>query len=186
MKSQDIYILLKLVCLQQDRLSGAYLYDELGDHYSARGLSAALGVSKTEVNASIRRSIDVGMAIKDRESGYPKANRKALLEFVIHGLKYVFPAKPAEIVRGLPTAFSAPILEGKLLSMGDYIYVWPYAEGHEKGQSVQPLFKTVPKAVLEDERLYEYLALVDAIRLGNPREANLAAEMFEQRLMSDG
>lgn len=186
MKSQDIYILLKLVCLQQDRLSGAYLYDELGDHYSARGLSAALGVSKSEVNASIRRSIDVGMAIKDRESGYPKANRKALLEFIIHGLKYVFPAKPAEIVRGLPTAFSAPILEGKLLSMGDYIYVWPYAEGHEKGQSVQPLFKSVPKAVLEDERLYEYLALIDAIRLGNPREANLAAEMFEQRLMSDG
>ncbi len=186
MKSQDIYILLKLVCLQQDRLSGAYLYDELGDYYSARGLSAALGVSKTEVNASIRRSIDVGMAIKDRESGYPKANRKALLEFIIHGLKYVFPAKPAEIVRGLPTAFSAPILEGKLLSMGDYIYVWPYAEGHEKGQSVQPLFKSVPKAVLEDERLYEYLALIDAIRLGNPREANLAAEMFEQRLMSDG
>lgn len=186
MKSQDIYILLKLVCLQQDRLSRAYLYDELGDHYSARGLSAALGVSKTEVNASIRRSIDVGMAIKDRELGYPKTNRKALLEFVIHGLKYVFPAKPAEIVRGLPTAFSAPVLEGKLLSMGDYIYVWPYAEGHEKGQSVQPLFKSVPKAVLEDERLYEYLALVDAIRLGNPREANLAAEMFEQRLMSDG
>lgn len=156
-------------------------------NYPARaGLSAALGVSKTEVNASIRRSIDVGMAIKDRESGYPKANRKALLEFIIHGLKYVFPAKPAEIVRGLPTAFSAPILEGKLLSMGDYIYVWPYAEGHEKGQSVQPLFKSVPKAVLEDERLYEYLALIDAIRLGNPREANLAAEMFEQRLMSDG
>ncbi len=48
--------------------------------------------------------------------------------------------------RGVPTAFSAPILEGKRLSMGDYIYVWPYAEGREKGQFVQPLFKSVTKA----------------------------------------
>lgn len=184
MKSQDIYILLKLVCLQQDRAIGS-VTDE-AYNYSARGLSASLGVSKTEVNASIRRSIDVGMAIKDRKSGFPKANKKALIEFVTHGLKYVFPAKPAEIVRGIPTAFSAPILEGKLLSMGEYIYVWPYAEGNEKGQSVQPLFKSVPKAVLDDDRLYAYLALIDAIRVGNPREANLAAEIFEQRLMSDG
>lgn len=185
MKSQDIYILLKLVCLEQGELRRSSVGD-LADRYSARGLSAALGVSKTEVNASIRHSIDVGMAIKDRKSGYPKANKKALLEFVVHGLKYVFPAKPAEIVRGVPTAFSAPILEGKLLSMGDYIYVWPYAEGREKGQSVQPLFKSVPKAVLDDEHLYEYLALVDAIRLGNPREANLAVKLFEQRLLSGG
>lgn len=159
---------------------------DLADQYSARGLSAALGVSKTEVNASVRRSIDVGMAIKDRKSGYPKVNKKALLEFVVHGLKYVFSAKPAEIVRGVPTAFAAPILESKLLSMGDYIYVWPYAEGREKGQSVQPLFKSVPKAALADDRLYEYLALVDAIRLGNPREANLAEELLEKRLFSDG
>jgi biotin operon repressor len=171
------------VCLQQERAVSACSVDAY--NYSARGLSASLGVSKTEVNASIRRSIDVGMAIKDRKSGYPKTNKKALLEFVIHGLKYVFPAKPAEIVRGIPTAFSAPMLDGKLLSMGEYFYVWPYAEGIEKGQSVQPLFKSVPKAVLDDNRLYAYLALIDAIRVGNPREANLAAELFEQKLMSD-
>lgn len=186
MKSQDIYILLKLVCLQREERHRPAIASDLTDHYSARGLSAALGVSKTEVNASIRRSINVSMAIKDRKSGYPKTNKKALLEFIVHGLKYVFPAKPAEIVRGVPTAFSAPILERKLLSMGDYIYVWPYAEGREKGQSVQPLFKSVPKAALGDDRLYEYLALVDAIRLGNPREANLAEEMLEKRFFSDG
>lgn len=187
MKSQDIFILLKLVCLQQGLSYAPNLASkELGDQYSVRGLSAALGVSKTEVNASIRRSIDVGMAIKDRKSGYPKANKKALLEFVVHGLKYVFPAKPAEITRGIPTTFSAPMLESKLLSIGEYMYVWPYAEGHEKGQAVQPLFKSVPKAVIDDEHLYEYLALVDAIRLGSPREANLAAELFEERLFSNG
>ena len=186
MKSQDIYILLKLVCLQQGPSSHSSLIESMVDQYSVRGFAAALGVSKTEVNASIWRSINIGMAIKDRKSGNLKANKKALLEFVVHGLKYVFPAKPAEIVRGIPTAFSAPMLQDKLMSIGDYSYVWPYAEGYQKGQSIQPLFKSVPNASLEDDRLYEYLALIDAIRLGNPREANLAADMFEKRLMSDG
>lgn len=186
MKSQDIYVLLKLVCLQQEERGRSLQRSVLADSYSVRGLEGALGVSKTEVNASIRRSIAVGLATKDRKTGYPKVNRKALLEFVVYGLKYVFPVRPAEIVRGVPTAFSAPMLEQQLLSMGDYIFVWPYSEGCEKGQAVQPLFKTVPQAVASDERLYEYLALVDAIRLGNPREANLAVDLFEKKLMNNG
>ena len=185
MKSQDIYILLKLVCLQQGESSRS-AHAESGGCYSVRGLSAALGVSKTEVNASLWRSIDVGMAMKDRKSGYPRVNKKALLDFVLHGIKYVFPVRPAEIVRGIPAAFSAPMLEGRILSMDGYIYVWPHAEGCKKGQSVKPLFKSVPKAALDDESLYEYLALVDSVRIGNPREANLAAEMFKQRLFGDG
>lgn len=186
MKSQDIYILIKLVCLEQSNTPASAQSDEQDSRYSVRGLSAASGVSKSEVSASLRRSIEVGMAMQERKSGYLKANKQALLEFVVHGLKYVFPAKPAEIVRGLPTGFSAPTLEGKLLSLSDYTLVWPYSHGNAKGQSVQPLFKSVPEAVLQDERLYAYLALVDAIRTGSPREANLAAEMFEKRLMNNG
>ncbi len=191
MKSQDIVILLKLVSLrQEDQSNGRYRsgYEDdidsnpFEDRFSARGLSAALGISKTEVNASINRSIAVGMAIHDRDSGQPKANRKAILEFISHGLKYVFPAKPAEIARGVPTAFAAPVLESELSSAGEFIYVWPDAKGKEMGQSVAPLFKSVPMAVKKDPRLYEYLALADAIRLGNPRESKIAIRMLEERL----
>lgn len=63
---------------------------------------------------------------------------------------------------------------------------WLHAEGREKGQSVKPLFKSVPKAAFDNECLYEYLALADAVRIGGPREANLVAEMLRQRLFSDG
>lgn len=197
MKSQDIFILLKLVSLQQQdqsaSMQGKKYYDfdsfrqeendiSAGDRYSARGLAASMGVSKSEVNASINRSVAVGMAIHDRISNYPKANRKALFEFIVYGLKYVFPAKPAEIVRGIPTAFAAPVLKGEIMSAGEYIYVWSDAKGKEKGQSVLPLFKSVPMAVKKDPRLYEYLALVDAIRLGNPRESNIAIDMLKERL----
>lgn len=182
MKSQDIYILLKIVCLQQAGRD----HGDQAKFYSARGLSAALGVSKSEVNASIRRSIDIGLLYKGWKSGLPEVARAALLDFVVHGLKYVFPAKLGKLVRGVPTAYSAPVFGGKLLSMGEYGYVWPYAEGSVRGESIEPLFRAVPAAVLKDENLYAYLALVDSIRVGNPREANMAAEMLEERLEKDG
>lgn len=91
----------------------------------------------------------------DQHTNRPKANLNALREFIIHGLKYVFPAKPAEIVRGIPTSFAAPVLEGQLMTTGEIIYVWPDARGKSKGQSVDPLFKSVPNAVKRDPLLYE-------------------------------
>ena len=45
-----------------------------------------------------------------------------------------------------------------------------------------PMFKSVPEAALKDERLYEVLALVDAIRLGNQRGLKLAQDRFEERM----
>lgn len=71
-----------------------------------------------------------------------------------------------------------------LISGGTYNYVWPYASEREMGQAVEPLFKTVPDVVLKDDALYEYLALVDAIRLGNQREVGLATDHLKSRIMS--
>ena len=76
------------------------------------------------------------------------------------------------------------MLEGQLISVGQDIYVWAYAEGRVRGLSIEPLFKSVPEAVQKDQRLYEYLALVDAIRLGKQRESNLAVERLKQRLLN--
>lgn len=186
MKSQDIVILLKLVSLEQQKEEGGArpggeLHHE--DPYSVRGLEAVLGISKTEVNASIKRSVSSGLAAKGRASGQVKPNRRNLYNFIVHGLKFVFPAKPGAMTRGIPTAFAAAPLKGHLISAGEYIYVWPYAKGKDKGQSVEPLFRSVPEAAQKDERLYEYLALVDAIRLGNQREAGLAADRLSERLL---
>lgn len=187
MKSQDIVILLKLASLlEQDEQGSLQQNDEWAireEPFSVRSLEASLGISKTEVNASINRSLSSGLAIKGREFGRPQPNRRNLYNFIVHGLKFVFPAKPGAMERGVPTAFAAPMLDNLLMSAGDYIFVWPYAKGKEKGQSIEPLFKSVPEAIQKDERLYEYLALVDAIRLGKQREAKLAADHLEGRLL---
>lgn len=208
MKSQDIVILLKLVSLHQ-KVRGVDLlrtegqenrgvdwqgWDDpleqndtpsthlLSDEFSVRGLEATLGISKSEVNASIKRSIRTGLALKDRKSGFHKANISGLLEFICHGLKYVFPAEPGAMVRGIPTAAAAPVLQGELRIASEYICVWPDPIGKSMGQTITPLFKSVPHAVRRDSELYATLALCDAIRLGNPREAKLAQQLLEKRL----
>lgn len=150
--------------------------------YTARGLESETGISKTEVNLSLKRSIKVGLAKLDRKTKLPRVNVKALTEFIVYGLKYVFPAQVSELSRGIPTSFAAPALQGKVMSAGETIYIWPDARGSNKGQAVQPLYKTVPNAVKKDPYLYEYLALVDAIRLGNAREAGVAIEELEMKM----
>ena len=152
MKSQDIVILLKLISLQEQEQDqgGKHLRLEAqgDDPYSVRNLEASLGISKTEVNQSIKRSLASGIASKDRELGRPKPSRRNLFNFIVHGLKFTFPAKPGSMQRGMPTAFAAPMLEGLLMSAGNYIYVWPHASGREMGQSVDPLFKSASRRSL--------------------------------------
>ena len=188
MKSQDIVILLKLVSLQEQEKLGQFDGPEWlpsrEDPYSVRGLEASLGISKSEVNASINRSYASGLAVKDRDFGRAKPNRRDLCNFIIHGLKFVFPVKPGGMIRGVPTAFAAPMLESLLMAGGEYLYVWPYARGKDMGQSVEPLFKSVPEAIQNDERLYEYLALIDAMRLGRQREAKLASDRLSEKLLT--
>ncbi|WP_284543292.1 hypothetical protein [Pleomorphomonas sp. T1.2MG-36] len=188
MKSQDIVVLLKLVSLQdQERQTlpeQSHWASQGESPYSVRGLEALLGISKTEISGSIKRSLSSGLANKDRQTGRPNPNRRNLHSFLLNGLKFVFPAKLGTMTRGTPTAFAAPMLKNLLIRGGEHIHVWPSARGSNMGLSVEPLFKSVPDAVEQDERLYEYLALVDAIRLGNQREAGLAGERLSEKLLA--
>lgn len=207
MKSQDILLLLKLVSLERrqatpavgDRARLGIPDDWRGwtsspaqetdspmvigeDAFSMRGLEESTGISKSEVSHSLRRCLDVGLAKSERGTGYPRANTRALYGFVMNGLKYVFPARPGPLVRGIPTTHAAPVLAGRLLSAGQHIHVWEDGQGSVQGQRVEPLYKSVPRAVRHDAELYAMLALVDAIRLGQERESALAGKLLAQYL----
>ncbi|OLH15264.1 hypothetical protein DXO015_11180, partial [Xanthomonas oryzae pv. oryzae] len=77
---------------------------------------------------------------------------------------------------------AAPVLVDRLLSSGQHIYVWEDGYGSAQGQRVEPLYKSVPRAVRRDAELYAMLALVDAIRLGRERESALAGSVLTQYL----
>lgn len=175
MKSQDILILLKLVSLHQNPIVQS-------SDFSVRALAASTGISKTEISASLNRSLAVGMARHDRKNQLPVANSKILLDFIVSGIRYVFPAQSGAVARGIPTGFEAPGLEGLVSSVGEYYYVWPDSEGSDSGQVVVPLYKSAPFAAKNDVLLYQYMALVDAIRLGEAREVAIAKDALKERL----
>ena len=102
MKGQDIVLLLKLLSIEKSASAASET------QYSVRQLEVATGISKSELSAALNRCIRVGLAARDHQTGIPKVNRKALLGFLLHGIKYVFPAKPAELVRGIAFALNRP------------------------------------------------------------------------------
>ena len=178
-KSQDLGLLLKLVSLRQQEATGSGVHTSA---YTVRNLELETGIGKSQVSNSLRRCFEVGLAKKDRNSGVPRVNTKSLFEFIVYGAKYVFPAKPGQLVRGISTAFAAPVLETRLFSAGELFPVWPDARGKNKGLEIVPLFKTVGHAVQRDPELYALLALVDAIRIGSAREANLAKDLLKKHM----
>lgn len=119
-----------------------------------------------------------GPALKD------KLNISALEEFLVHGLKYAFPAEHGEVTRGIPTSYAAEPLKSEITISNDLPPVWPWHEGDTRGVGLEPLYKSVPHAALRDPALYQLLALVDAIRDGRARERNLAERDLAHRLKS--
>ena len=51
-----------------------------------------------------------------------------------------------------------------------------------RGEGLEPLYKSVPRAARADAQLYEWLALVDAVRAGRARERELAVKELRSRL----
>lgn len=135
-------------------------------------------MSPSEVHAAIKRCT----AVRLFDSNSMSPNKKALEEFLVHGIKYCFPPDRGEITRGVPTIFAAPPLRDHFIQQEDLPPVWPHPEGDVKGYSFSPLYRTVPNAVMQDNILYMYLVLVDALRDGRAREKDIAAKELKKML----
>lgn len=167
MQGQDIALLLQLSIQNEPKLP-------------SKDLAAKLAISPSEVSKALRRCAAVGLLhVSDGEK---RVNRSALMEFLAHGLRYVYPPQRGAMVRGVPTALAAEPLKSQFLEDGEPPTVWPYAEGKVRGLSIEPLYKGAPKAALKDAKLYGVLALCDAIRSGRTRERNLAVELLGKEI----
>lgn len=162
-KPQDILLLLKLVSDDNPK-------------WNQKPIAEALGLSQSEVSESVARSKYAGLL----EPQGKTVMKLALMEFIQYGLRYVFPQKPGGLVRGVPTSHSALPLKDNIQSVEEY--VWPYGKGTVRGQSISPLYPSVPEAALKDPNLHELLALVDALRVGKAREKEIAIVELRKRL----
>ena len=167
MRPQDIVVLLKIIA-------------EKNNNWKNADLAYSLKISASEISEVLNRCKIAGLINTEKR----KVHLNAFTEFLIYGLKYVFPVKPGALVRGVATAHSAyPI--NKLISSGNDVYVWPYVKGDVRGQEIEPLYKTLPEVVQNDKLFYELLVITDTIRVGRAREIKIAIEELKKRLFND-
>lgn len=172
---------MKQECLRpQDVLLLAKLLSYGGDRPPMAQIAHDLSISSSEVHAALKRLVNSRLVASDAEGNRPLI--QAVREFLLHGLKYTFPAQRGEMTRGMPTSYAAPPLRRHISPGPDPPPVWPDPEGEERGISLQPLYSTVPKAARRDAFLYELLALIDALRDGRTQERLLAEDELVDRL----
>ncbi|WP_259016269.1 hypothetical protein [Emticicia fluvialis] len=190
MRPQDIVILMAIIA--SSKISNAWnqsnfeskaeenklqLKDFVVIPANNKTLAQILQISESEISESLYRSSFSGL-IEDVKT--KKINKRALLDFLIYGIKYVFPARPAGLARGIATAHSADPLKHLIISEDKYI--WEHPEGDIRGQVIEPLYPSIPSIVRQNNNLYELLSLIDGIRTGSSRIIKIASQELEKRI----
>jgi hypothetical protein len=200
LKPQDFLVALKLVALGAERWTYARLAHELGLSASEahacikRGLQADLLLPNRELPPQpAQAGATAALGAREPMGIYRVARKRArraaeadavadnavrphahnLAEFALHGAKYAFPGVLLPLAVGVPTSHSAPAFAG-VFAPGSTDFVWPHPNGSVRGVGVEPLHPSVPFAAMQDAKLYEMLALFDALRVGKARERGMA------------
>jgi hypothetical protein len=143
-------------------------------HYAA--LAGLIRVGVSEAHRGVRRLELAGLVMP----GERRVDRQALVEFLVHGVRYVFAPVLGAEASGVATAAAAPGLVGKF--PGGAALVWPFPGGKSRGRSLLPLYRGAPAAALEDPWLYRALALVDVLRIGQLQERRQARALLDDDL----
>lgn len=174
LKPQDIVVAIKLL---QSRDGGPV------PTYAS--LALALRLSSSEVHAAVRRCLEVGLLRKPSGTTrtMPQPVVTAMEEFLVHGVKFIWPAKRGSMTRGVATGSSLASVS-RLLDVSEPAVplVWAHPEGTLRGETVDPLYPRAVEACTDDPILHEWLALLDILRLKTGREAALAGAAIHNRL----
>jgi hypothetical protein len=209
LKPQDFVVALKLVAWGNQRWTYARLAQELGLSASEahgavkRGLQAGLllqnGVAMPQpvegasvaalsvpeadgiyrvTRKRVRRPAQGNNDIATVADNPVRPHAHNLAEFALHGAKYAFPGVRLPLAVGVPTSHSAPAFVG-VFAPGSTDFVWPHPNGAVRGVGLEPLHPSVPFAAIQDAKLYELLALFDALRVGKVPERGMALERLQ-------
>lgn len=147
--------------------------------WTFRSLAERLGVQHSKVQRALDRLQAAGLYDPHHRRVIPHAAE----EFLLHGMRYVYPASEGSIVRGVPTAWAARPLSAEIVSE-DLPPVWPHPTGTVRGQSVMPLDERLPALADEWPDVAELAALADAIRMGDARSRAAAERHLHERFRS--
>lgn len=163
LNKQDVLIWLKVL-----------LADD--DEWAIPELAEELGMRNLEVHDALQRGAKEDVVEPEQRAINPEAFLKML-----RSLPQVHYDDSREINRGIPTALSGPPLASKVQLEEDG-FVWPTPDGKERGLAIEPLHPSVPELVQNDSTLYEWLNLVETVRVGSHQKRVLAFNLLERRL----
>lgn len=166
MRPQDVAILLKIIAINNT-------------NWQLVTLANSLRISISEISESLNRSRVASLIDYNKKT----VSRQSLLEFLEHGIRYVFPQEPGALVRGIPTAHSHLSMKSKFIS--EINYVWPDNKGTVVGLGIEPFYKKQVEAAKEDELYYKLLSLVDVIRVGKAREVKYAISELRKNILNE-
>jgi hypothetical protein len=149
-------------------------------------LGSDLGMSASEVHASVGRARSAGLLAPTTVK--PIVVRPQLLSLVSTSVRDVFFAERGSLASGVPTSTSAPCLAGLFpASKREVAQVWPLpgARSTVSGESLLPLYPSVPSACQRDPRLYRLMALVDVVRVGDLAEQRVAVDLLKKAILRD-
>lgn len=159
MRPQDIVVLLKIFALGEEE-------------WLNKDLSNSLFISQSEISESLNRSVYAGLIGIDKKT----IQKTALFGLLVYGLRYMFPAQPGTLAKGIPTGAAAPILRDDFPNVNSF--VWPDPKMETRGLLIEPLYPKLVEAVKLDPMLYDLLALADTFRVGNEKEVARAKELL--------
>ena len=162
-KPQDVAILVKLLSIKKEA-------------WRQIDIATDLELSQGEVAKALARLKRAGL-VHDK-----RVNRTAALEFILHAVKYIFPAEIGALAVGVPTAFSSPMHERMVVQRGEDSYVWPSIHGSIRGQLIKPFCPHLAAAALKDSDFYGLMSAIEILRVGRSRERNLAAQYLEKKI----
>lgn len=174
-KPQDIVVLSKLIASERQQRE-----------WTQNSMANELCLSPSQINSALKRLVSAGLVTPYHPPKKPQVIYLACEEFFIYGLKYVFPAKPGKIARGIATSYAAPSFNNEVSLGSEAIPVWPFGEGEVRGASIEPLYSSVPKSISKypDPLFYDILSLLDAIRSGRARDRQIAIKKLAAILKS--
>jgi IclR-like helix-turn-helix domain-containing protein len=128
LKGEDIVVLLKLSGSPPD--------------WTVRTLADETSIPRSVVHRALKRLATAGLFDEHRR----RVNVSQAQEFLVRGLRYVFPAVLEGEGRGVPTAWAAERLTGQIASPpGELPLVWPDARARGRGLVLHPLHTRFPK-----------------------------------------
>ena len=172
LKPQDVVVACKLFAL--------------GDAgWPLRRLAGSLSISTGEAHNAVERCRSSGVIGSPR--GKLNVSRRRLFELITVAVPQVYYAVRGSVETGVPAAMHAEPLEG-VFSLDKRLVplIWPSEMGKVEGESLLPLYPTVPRAIQHDPILHRILALVDVVRVAETKDRRLATDLLERMILGDG